>query len=58
LVRIFISGPIQGMEDGQEYRAVIRRILESKGYEVVDPWEREKVIYRASSGEWWKNVPP
>jgi len=31
LVRVFISGPIQGMEDKQEYRAVMRRILESKG---------------------------
>jgi nucleoside 2-deoxyribosyltransferase len=58
LVRVFIAGPIQGMEDRQEYRAVIRRVLEAKGYEVVDPWEREKVIYRASGEEWWKNVPP
>ena len=58
MVRVFISGPIQGMEDKQGYRAVIRRILESKGYEIVDPWEREKVIYRAIEEGWWKNVPP
>ena len=58
LVKVFISGPIQGMEDKQEYRAVIRQILEAKGYEVIDPWEREKIIYRASRDDWWKDVPP
>jgi len=46
------------MEDKQEYRAEIRRILEAKGYEVIDPWEREKIIYKASREDWWKNVPP
>lgn len=58
MVRVFISGPIQGVEDKQEYRAVIRRMLEAKGYEVVDPWEREKVIYRATKEGWWRDVPP
>jgi len=37
LVRVFIAGPIQGMEDRQEYRAVIRRVLEAKGYESWTP---------------------
>ncbi len=58
MIKVFISGPIQGMEDKQEYRAKIRRILEAKGYEVIDPWEREKIIYKASREDWWKNVPP
>ena len=58
MIKVFISGPIQGMEDKQEYRAEIRRILEAKGYEVIDPWEREKIIYKASREDWWKNVPP
>ncbi|RLF11508.1 MAG: hypothetical protein DRJ68_05245 [Thermoprotei archaeon] len=57
-MRVFIAGPIQGMEHNQEYRAKIRRILEARGYEVIDPWEREKVLYRATGGEWWRNVPP
>jgi len=46
------------MEDKQDYRKEMRRILETEGYEVVDPWEREKVIYRATEKEWWRNVPP
>ncbi|MEM4653472.1 MAG: nucleoside 2-deoxyribosyltransferase [Candidatus Nezhaarchaeales archaeon] len=58
MVKVFISGPIQGMEDEQEYRKEIRRIVETRGCEVIDPWEREKVIYRATEGEWWRNVPP
>ncbi|MCS7139424.1 MAG: nucleoside 2-deoxyribosyltransferase [Nitrososphaerota archaeon] len=58
MIKVFISGPIQGMEHNQEYRARIRRLLESRGYEVIDPWEREKVFYRASREDWWKNVPP
>ncbi|MEM4469012.1 MAG: nucleoside 2-deoxyribosyltransferase [Candidatus Nezhaarchaeales archaeon] len=58
MVKVFISGPIQGMEDKQEYRKEIRRIVETRGCEVIDPWEREKVIYRATEGEWWRNVPP
>ncbi|MDH5816400.1 MAG: nucleoside 2-deoxyribosyltransferase [Candidatus Nezhaarchaeota archaeon] len=58
MVKVFISGPIQGMENKQEYRKEIRRIVETRGCEVIDPWEREKVIYRATEGEWWRNVPP
>lgn len=58
LIKVFISGPIQGMEDKQEYREEIRRIVKAEGYEVIDPWEREKIIYRATEEEWWRNVPP
>ena len=45
--RVFISGPIQGMEDNQSYRKVIRDICLRCGFEPVDPWLREKVLYRA-----------
>lgn len=42
----FISGPIQGMEGRQNYRDKIRSILVKHGYEVIDPWLREKIVYR------------
>ena len=56
--RVFISGPIQGMERRQSYRDRIKRILLRRGYEPVDPWEREKVMYSMTGEEWWRNVPP
>lgn len=55
--RVFVSGPIQGMEGEQDYRERLRRVLEKFGFEVVDPWEREKVMYSATGTEWWRNVP-
>ncbi len=56
--RVFISGPIQGMERRQSYRDRIKRILLRRGYEPVDPWEREKVMYSMTGEEWWRKVPP
>ena len=56
--KVFVSGPIQGMETGQSYRKVIRDICARCGYEVVDPWEREKVIYDGTGSGWWDRVPP
>ena len=56
-VRVFISGPIQGMEREQGYRERLRRVLEGCGFEVVDPWRREGVVYSSGGGEWWRNVP-
>lgn len=56
--RVFISGPIQGMEHDQSYRDRLRRVLTEKGYEPVDPWRREKVVYSTAGEEWWKNVQP
>lgn len=50
--KVFISGPIHGVEDRQGYRAKISSLLTKYGYEPVDPWEREKVIYRACLGRW------
>ncbi|MEM3458675.1 MAG: nucleoside 2-deoxyribosyltransferase [Candidatus Bathyarchaeia archaeon] len=55
--KVFVSGPIQGMETEQSYRDVIREICVRHGFEVVDPWEREKVIYRGEEHGWWDKVP-
>ncbi|MGB9676183.1 MAG: hypothetical protein ACPL0C_03245 [Candidatus Bathyarchaeales archaeon] len=38
--KVFISGPIQGMETKQNYRKAIREICIQCGYDVLDPWER------------------
>ena len=55
--KIFISGPIQGMETEQSYRDVIREICTRLGYEPVDPWQREKIIYKGKEHGWWLRVP-
>ncbi len=55
--KAFISGPIQGMETDQAYRETIREICARLGYEVIDPWLREKVIYRKDEPCWWDKVP-
>jgi nucleoside 2-deoxyribosyltransferase len=55
--KVFISGPIQGMETEQGYREVIGRICTKLGFEVIDPWLREKVIYRKEEVCWWTKVP-
>jgi len=56
--KVFISGPIQGMENDQGYRGVITRLCSKFGYEVIDPWLREKAIYRKDEPCWWSKVPP
>jgi len=55
--KVFLSGPIQGMETRQSYRERLRRLLLRYGYEPIDPWQREKVLYRGPSDRWWSNVP-
>lgn len=56
--KAFISGPIQGMENRQGYREKIRRICIRCGYEPIDPWQREKILYKADEPDWWVKVPP
>jgi nucleoside 2-deoxyribosyltransferase len=56
--RIFISGPIQGIEERQTYRDKISALLIQYGYEPVDPWQREKILYRGPPESWWEHVPP
>jgi len=55
--KAFISGPIQGIETRQSYRNVIRQICIRCGYEPLDPWQREKVIYKGTKPDWWMKVP-
>ena len=56
-MKVFISGPIQGMETQQSYRASIKRICARCGFETIDPWEREKILYLGNQAEWWDKVP-
>jgi nucleoside 2-deoxyribosyltransferase len=55
--KVFLSGPIQGMEENQSYRDVMRDICLRCGYEPIDPWLREKVMYKGAGPRWWKDVP-
>lgn len=54
--RVFISGPVQGMENKQRYRDKISAILMKYGYEPVDPWKRERMLYSAELKDWWARV--
>jgi nucleoside 2-deoxyribosyltransferase len=55
--KVFISGPILGRETQQDYREVIGKICTKLGYETIDPWLRERVIYKGNEPCWWNNVP-
>jgi hypothetical protein len=55
--RVFISGPILGMENNQSYRQKITEILVETGFDVIDPWNREKVLYATDERCWWDKVP-
>jgi nucleoside 2-deoxyribosyltransferase len=44
--QVFISGPILGMENNQDYyRNFITSVSEKLGFAVIDPWKREKYLY-------------
>ncbi len=49
--RAYVAGPIQGAERRQSYRAKLRLLLGDVGFEVIDPWERERLIYRGRMNE-------
>lgn len=55
--RVFVSGPIQGVETEQQYRDIIGEICAKCGLEVVDPWKREKILYNGIEQGWWNKVP-
>ncbi len=55
--KVFISGPIQGVETDQSYRERISQICVSRGFEPIDPWLREKALYRGAETKWWSRVP-
>jgi nucleoside 2-deoxyribosyltransferase len=55
--KAFISGPILGMETNQGYRETITEICVKLGFDVIDPWHREKALYKGDEQWWWPNVP-
>jgi nucleoside 2-deoxyribosyltransferase len=55
--KAFISGPILGMETNQDYRETITEICEKLGFDVIDPWRREKILYSGKEKCWWPSVP-
>ena len=55
--RVFISGPIIGMEKQQDYRKTITGIVEKIGLQIIDPWKRERVLYNGTEECWWDKVP-
>jgi len=55
--KAFISGPILGMEKDQGYRETITEICVKLGFDVIDPWLREKVLYNGDEKCWWTKVP-
>jgi nucleoside 2-deoxyribosyltransferase len=57
MTKVFISGPIQGMENDQRYRETIKEICVRIGFEVIDPWQREKIMYNREEPCWWDKVP-
>ena len=56
--KVFIGGPILGMENNQEYRKIITKICVGLGFEVIDPWRREKVLYKGDETCWWTKCVP
>jgi len=56
--KVFISGPILGMENDQGYRKTITETCVRLGFEVIDPWRREKVLYKGDEACWWKKCVP
>jgi len=54
----FVAGPIQGVEQEQSYRDALRHILPMHGYNVLDPWARERALYGRHGERWWERVPP
>jgi len=56
--QMFISGPIIGMEKQQDYyRNTITDIAVKLGFDVIDPWKRERVLYNGTEECWWDKVP-
>jgi nucleoside 2-deoxyribosyltransferase len=55
--QVFISGPIIGMEKQQHYRNTITDIATKLGFDVIDPWKRERVLYNGTEECWWDKVP-
>jgi nucleoside 2-deoxyribosyltransferase len=55
--QVFISGPILGREKQQDYRKTITDVCAKLGFDVIDPWKRERVLYNGTETCWWDKVP-
>ncbi len=55
--KMFIGGPILGMEKQQDYRQTITAIANKLDLEIIDPWKRERVLYSGTEECWWDKVP-
>ena len=56
--KVFISGPILGMENDQGYRKIITETCIHLGFDVIDPWKREKILYKGDETCWWTRCVP
>jgi len=54
---VFISGPILSMENNQGYRENITDILTRMSFDIINPWLREKILYKGDEKCWWDKVP-
>ena len=45
------------METNQGYRKTITEILVRSDFDVIDPWNREKILYQGDERCWWDKVP-
>lgn len=50
-LRVYIAGPIQGLEEKQKYREVLAGLLEEYGFKPLDPWLREQAYYRSLTAD-------
>jgi len=56
--KVFISGPIQDMEENQSYREALREICRRHGFKPIDPWLREKIFYRMGNARQTRGSEP
>ena len=56
--KVFISGPILGMENSQGYRKPITETCQRLGLEIIDPWCREKILCKGDETCWWTKCVP
>ena len=45
------------MENNQEYRENITDILTRMSFDIINPWLREKILYKGDEKCWWDKVP-
>ncbi len=45
------------MEKNQNYRETITDIASKLGFEIIDPWKRERILYNGTEECWWDKVP-